>query len=58
MLHVSVYFQGNPMWKSLVSDAKERRVIHSIREARNAHEAIEEIRRLIYQQRLQLPEYA
>ena len=55
-LRISTYFQGNPMWKSLVSDAKARRVIHSIREAHNAHEAAEEIRRLIYQPKL--PEYA
>ena len=54
------YFQGNPMWKSLVSDAKARRVIHSIREARNPLEAGEEIRRLIYkpQTSQQRPEYA
>ena len=55
-ISTSIYFQGNPMWKSLVSDAKARRVIHSIREAHNAHEAAEEIRRLIYQPKL--PEYA
>merc|ERR1719471_2297326 len=52
--------EGNPMWKSLVSDAKARRVIHSIREARNPQEAGEEIRRLVYQPQTpqQRPEYA
>ena len=45
------------MWKSLVSDATERRVIHSIRETPKA-DSEKEIRRLIYQSEGAFPTYA